>query len=332
MQRRTLMRTGLVAGVAVAFAPPRRAMSAQTLRLSTQVAAPHPFIDAANVFKDEVEKGSDGALAVKIFPNASLGKDDAVLNELRIGTVDFMISSTNNAAKQIPQLQLFDLYYVFPNYDAFAQAVRPDGPVVTRLRELARERQLGFRLLSIFGSGTRNMAAKTVVTGIDDVEGIRMRVPPSPLIAKSWERFGAVPVTVDWPELYAAIQTGVAEAFESTLSGYNGSKLYEVAPNLALTAHTINGSYLAVSDRSWGRLAAEQQAIVAAAAETAGLAGTKGGQEADRNLVDELKSQHNVQVTEPDKESFIERIAPLHDEFAQSFGAEDLLAMIRARG
>jgi len=305
--------------------------NAQTvLRLSTQVAAPHPFIDVAEYFKTEVEKRSKGSLQIKLFPNASLGKDPAVINELKLGTVDFMISSTNNAAKQLKELQIFDLYYIFPDYDLFKKVVAPTSPVFKKIEGLALKRKVGFRFLALFGSGTRNLAnAVGPINGIDGVKGLKMRVPPNKVIAQIWQAFGTVPVTVAWPELYAAIQTGVAQGLESTLSGYNGSKLYEVAPNLALTHHSINGSYLAISELTFQKLSQENRKLVQDVAAEAGLIGTQKGINADEILAGELAAKHGVKVTKPDVSGFIKIVQPMHDEFAKGIDATDLLKMIR---
>lgn len=305
-------------------------LQAKTLRLSTQVSAPHPFINAAEYFKKEVEERTDGEITVRIFPNASLGKDDAVLNEVALGTVDLMLSSTNNAAKQIPEIQIFDLYYVFSGYDHFKAATAPDSPLVAYFRELAQDRQLGFRILSLFGSGSRNMS-NTVrpVNSVSDVEGLKMRVPPNQVIARTWESFGTIPVTVDWPEIYAAMQTGVAQALESTLSGYAGSKLYEVVPHLAMTRHSINGSYFIMSSRTHEGLSDEHRQVVEEVAAEAGRLATESGIEADDSLAQNLAEQYGVQVSEPDTASFAQRVRPMHDEIAKTFGATELLQIVR---
>jgi tripartite ATP-independent transporter DctP family solute receptor len=305
--------------------------NAQTvLRLSTQVAAPHPFIDVAEYFKAEVEKRSKGLLQVKLFPNASLGKDPAVINELKLGTVDLMISSTNNAAKQLKEIQIFDLYYIFPDYDLFKKVVAPTSPVSKKIESIAVQRKLGFRFLSLFGSGTRNLAnAAGPVKTVADVKGLKMRVPPNKVIAQIWQAFGTVPVTVAWPELYAAIQTGVAQSLEATLSGYNGSKLYEVAPNLALTHHSINGSYLAISEITFQKLSPENRKLLQDVAAEAGLIGTQKGIDADENLAGQLAAKHGVKVTKPDVSGFIKIVQPMHDQFAKDIGATELLKMIR---
>lgn len=328
---RTRLGTLALAGLtAIAAMAADAAADARELKLSTQVAAPHPFVDMAEHFAEEVEKRTNGELTVKVFTGAALGKDPAVINEMRIGTVDFIISSTNNAAKLVPQFQIFSLYYMFPDYDAFNSATAADSPVFEKLQSMMEEKGTGLRLLALGGSGTRNLSnAVKPVNGIEDVEGFKMRVPPSPVVAESWKAFGTLPVTVAWPELYAAIQTGVAEALESTVSGYTGSKLYEVAPLLARTRHSINANYFAMSQRSYDKLTDAQKKIVDEVAQEASRLGTEKGIEYEDRFIQELQDEHGVTVTEPDVSGFVEAIQPLHDSFAAEMDATELLELIR---
>lgn len=56
-----------------------------------------------------------------------------------------------------------------------------------------------------------------------------MRLPGSPIESDIWSALGALPTSLSWNKVYSGIQRGVVEGFESTISGYTGSKLYEVA-------------------------------------------------------------------------------------------------------
>ncbi len=187
----------------------------------------------AEYFKKEVESKSDGRISVKIFPGASLGKDPAIISDLKIGVVDLMISSTNNAEKQVPEFQVFSLGYLFPDFDSFSRVVSPDGDVQKYFEDVYAKRNIGMKLLALGASGSRNLSnGKKPVNSLDDIKGFKMRTPPSPMISKVWAALGTMPVTVAWSELYAGVQTGMVDALESSIPGYRGSKLYEVAPYL----------------------------------------------------------------------------------------------------
>jgi tripartite ATP-independent transporter DctP family solute receptor len=301
------------------------------MRFHTQVKSPHPYNDIAEHFKKEVEAKSGGRIAVKLFPAASLGKDPAVLGEMGLGTIDFMVSSTNNAVKSAPEYGVFSLPYLFGSFDGLMKAVGPGSPVVKYYRKVYADRKLGLKLLALGGSGTRNMSnSKKPVMKLADIKGFKMRTPPSPVIAETWKTLGTLPVTIAWPELYAGIQTGVAEALESSIPGYLGSKLYEVAPYLALTAHTIQVNHFSMSERSWNKLPADLQALVQQAAIDATAVGVEKAKGYDANLVETLKTKHGVTVTEPDKSEFMAVLKPVQDKFAKEKGLTEVLEMIRA--
>ena len=79
---------------------------AETLRLSTQGNPPHPWLDAAETLKAEVEAATDGRIEIEIFPGATLGRDATALDEMRLGTIDLLIGGTQEATPFFPEFQL----------------------------------------------------------------------------------------------------------------------------------------------------------------------------------------------------------------------------------
>lgn len=308
------------------------AAEAQTLRLATVVNAPHPWIDAAESLKAEVEEKTGGRVTVEIFPGGSLGNDQTVIDEMRIGTVDLIIGGTQNASPFVPEYGIFSLNYLFEDMDAFRRVTDPEGPVFAHLEQLHAESGLGLKLLALTGGGTRNLSNNVgPVTTPDDLSGVKMRVPGSQMDARIWQALGTLTTSLPWTELYTGVQTGVVNAFESTISGYYGSKLYEVAPYHARTEHQVMMSHITIGEASFNRLSAEDQAILVQAAHNAGELGTAKGEEYDGALLERLEREHGVTVSTVDKARFVEAVMPLHDEFAEELGAPDLLALIRAQ-
>ncbi|TVQ38812.1 MAG: TRAP transporter substrate-binding protein [Geminicoccaceae bacterium] len=307
------------------------AVEAQTLRLATVVTAPHPWIDAAEAFKAELEAETDGRLTVSIFPSAQLGNDQTVIDEMRIGTIDMIIGGTQNASPFVPEFGLFSLNYLFSGMEAFEQATDPEGELFAHFEETVRDHGVGIRLLALTGGGTRNLSARGgPVLSPDDMVGLRMRVPGSQMDARMWQATGALTTSLPWSEIYTGMQTGVVEAFESSISGYYGSKLFEVAPYHSLTEHQIMMSHISISDIAFNRLSAEDQELVTRAARNAAVLGTAKGVEYDVSLLERLEADHGVTVSEVDKAAFMAVSAPLHDEFAASLGVTEALEMLRA--
>ncbi|TVQ39677.1 MAG: TRAP transporter substrate-binding protein [Geminicoccaceae bacterium] len=321
-----------VAGLAAVLGLVATTADAQTtLRLHTLVQSPHPYNDMAEFMAEQIAERSDGAFRIEIFPGASLGNDPAVIGEMALGSIDLIVSSTNNAENAVPELAAFSLPYLFTSIDDFMERAGPGTALEAHFMERYEASGSGMRLLALNASGTRNFStARGPVEGLDDISGARMRVPPSPLMMQTWEALGTIPVSVAWAELYAAVQTGVADSLESSIPGYVGSKLFEVAPYLALTAHTLLASHISISEVTWGRLSEEQRALFLEVADEATRLGAEMGKVYDDELVVELQEQHGVTVTQPDPTPFMERLAPVQDALAAQMGLEAELALIRA--
>ncbi|WP_439578094.1 TRAP transporter substrate-binding protein [Elioraea sp.] len=328
IQRRSL----LVGSTLLATPFVARAQAAVSLRLHTLVTSPHPYNAAADWFGEEIAKRTNGAVRSTLFPSAQLGPDRAVLDEMRLGTIDLMISTTNNAAAQVPQYNVFSLGYLIPDYDAFRRAMRADGPIAARVQALYEERRTGLMLLGFMMGGTRNLSAVRPVRTLDDLKGLKMRVPPSPAVARQWQALGTLPVTINWAEVYTSIQTGVAQALESSLSGYIAERFYEVAPHLSLTMHEVQVGHFTMSARSLAKIPEAHRATFRATAAEAMEVGTRAGIEADEGVVRRARTEFAGRITvhEPDRAAFARTLAPLQDELAQSYNARDLLDMVRA--
>lgn len=300
-----------------------------TMRLHTLVKSPHPYNDMANFMAEEIAKRSDGAIEIKVFDAGQLGKDPAVIGEMGLGTIDLMISSTNNAVKQVPEYQVFSMPYLFAGFDDLMERVGPGTPAEDYFKKAYGDHSLNMQLLALGGSGTRNLSnAKGPVNKLGDISGFKMRTPPSPMISKTWAELGTLPVTVAWGELYAAVQTGVAEALESSIPGYTGSKLYEVAPYLALTGHTIQVNHISMSQRAWDKLTPEQQEMFLEVAAEASVLGIEMARKYETELVETLKTKHGVTVTNPDVAEFKAALGPLQASLATELGLEPAMAAI----
>jgi tripartite ATP-independent transporter DctP family solute receptor len=300
-----------------------------TLRLHTLVKSPHPYNDMAAFIAEEVAKRSDGSIAVKVFDAGQLGKDDAVIGELGLGTIDLMVSSSSNAVKAITEYQVFSMPYIFTGFDDLMARIGPGSSAESYFKQAYLDHSVNMQLLALGGSGTRNLSnANGPVKSLSDIQGFKMRTPPSPMISKTWAALGTLPVTVAWGELYAAVQTGVAEALESSIPGYTGSKLYEVAPYLALTGHTLQVNHISMSDRSWGKLSAEQQAMLVAIAQEASVLGVEMAIKYESELVDKLTADHGVTVTTPDVAEFKTALEPIQAALAKELNLEAPLAAL----
>jgi tripartite ATP-independent transporter DctP family solute receptor len=326
MTKYTFSRLALVAASSMLFISPAMA---ETLRLGTVVSAPHPWLDAAEAFKAEVEEATEGRIDVQIFPGGQLGNDQTMVDEIRIGTTDMIIGGTMNISPYIPEFEIFSLNYLFEDMDKFKLATAPESPVFNYFDTAMSEAGVGLKLLSLTGGGTRNLSTNTgPVIEPSDMQGVKMRVTGSRLDADMWQSVGALTTSLPWTEIYTGLQTGVVEAFESTISGYYSSRLYEVAPYHAKTEHQVMMSHISISDNRFNRFSEDDQRIILEAAQHAGEYGTEQGIAYDAEFIQEFEDL-GVTVSEVDKQAFIDAVVPLHEDFAEERGLTELLETIR---
>jgi len=315
---------GLAAGLALVAAQAHAAD--YKLRLHTLVKSPHPYNDMADYMKTELAAKSGGKIEVQIFDAGQLGQDPAVLGEMGLGTIDLIVSSTSNAVKQVPEFQVFSIPYLFTSLDDVMTRVGPGSKAEAYFQKIYADRKLGIQLLALGVAGARNMANSVKpVTALSDISGMKMRTPPSALMSKSWAALGTIPVQIAWGELYAAVQTGVAQGLEGSLPGYTGSKLYEVAPYLAMTGHEMQVDHISISDRAWKKLPADLQALMLKTAQEAAVIGKQKADQYDSDLVEELKTKHNVTVTTPNVAEFQAALKSVQTELAQELKLTDAL-------
>ncbi|RNA70139.1 TRAP transporter substrate-binding protein [Alteribacter keqinensis] len=299
------------------------------LDLATVVTAPHPWIDMAEYFAEEVEEKTGGDVEVRIHHTGTLGDDEGSIDEMRLGTVDFVIGGTQNAAPFLREYQLFSLSYLFEDMGHFQEAIAHDSELTEEFRNLHDERDLGFKLLAFAGGGTRNLANSIgPIEEPEDIAGLQLRLPDSPLESKIWSELGAVPTSLPWNEIYSAVQTGVVDGFESTLSGFKGSNLNEVTDYLSVSEHQFMVSHFSMSTLTYEQLPEEYAEIIEQVAVESGYIGTENGIEYDEEILDELESL-GMEVNEVNKDAFIEILQPLHEELAEDIGASELLDMIQ---
>ena len=300
------------------------------LRIAIAVNPPHPWHEAADFLVRELDARTDGAIKAKVFGGSQLGSEETVFEEMRLGTVDMLVGGATTLVTFVPELGILNLPYFYESIDQFRKVMAARGPVVNKFREIYEETGFGVRLLTLGGGGTRVMSNNIkTITHPDDVKGLKMRVPNNPEDAKIWSSAGAIVTAMPWNEIYSALQTGVINAFESTLSAYYGSKFFEVAKNMSNTQHIIMTSHLLMSEISWKKLPEEYRKLLDELSDEVSDIFTDKGLEFDNEIVKEIQEKYGVTVSEPDKAAFVEKFQPLHDELAARGKNEDLLKLLR---
>lgn len=310
MQRKTFVRTA-IALAAVALLPAAAHAQALKLTLGHGAAVGNPRHEASVKFAEVLKARTGGRIEVQVAPSAQLGDDAAMVTALRTGALDISANSQGAVANAVPEYAAFGMPFLFSSAAAAFKLL--DGPLGKELADRSADK--GLVLLGTWDNGIRQMTnSKRAITKVEDMKGLKMRVPPDATLVDIMKSLGAESQQIKFAELYVALQQGVVDGQENPLVNIHASKLYEVQKHLALTNHQFQMTPFLMSKRSWDKLSdADKKAVQEAAAEATALQ-RKLSQEADDKLLAELKAK-GVQVTTPDKAAFAKATADVDDKW-----------------
>ena len=231
-----------------------------TIRISHTMPDSHSYNQAGLKFKELIEERSDGRITVEVYPNGQLGAERESIEAVQAGTLEMVITGTSAMSGFVPEWQVFDLAYLFQDYDEFWEVMGSDiGEKYNK--EYSVEQ--GFRGLGIGCMGTRNInSTKGPVETIDDMKGLKLRVMESNVHIETFKAMGAAPVTMAFSELFTALEQGTVDAEESVPSGAYSSKTSEICKYYSLTEHFWLPCNMFASEKWFQTLSEEDQALV----------------------------------------------------------------------
>jgi tripartite ATP-independent transporter DctP family solute receptor len=286
---------------------------------------------AADMFAAKLSELSKGKFVIDQFPGAQLGQEPQMLQKIRTGDIDFIISSTANASTVSPQSGVFSLHYIFTSDEQLAKALA-DPTIVKAMRDMFDETVKGARVLGLATLGLRQFYGRKEIRSVADMKGLKVRVQATATEDTLLPAYGAQTVHMPFGDVYTALQTGVVDMAENGINVYLSNKHYEAAPIMSLTGHEANNSVIWVSDKVWSSLSPEEQGYVQAAADEVSKNEPAKAIELERQSITRLK-KIGVKFSENvDKSGFIAASAPVNDKLAEQLGphAVKVLALVRA--
>ncbi|WP_249692441.1 TRAP transporter substrate-binding protein [Stappia sp. WLB 29] len=272
-----------------------------------------PNARAAVVFKEEVEKNSNGRIEINIRPAAQLGGDVEIIEQTQMGLVHIAIPPTGNLANFNEQMYLFDLPFLLNDNAAMMRVL--DGEVGTEL--LATLDANNLHGIAMWGAGFRHMTNNIrPINGPADLAGIKMRTLQAPTILSTYRAYGANPTAMAYVEVYNGLQQGVIEGQENPLANIASMKFYEVQKYMTLTGHAYHTYAAVMNKQAWDSLPEDLQTVIADAMIVGRDAAREFTNEDEAKILDAIKDQIEIQsLSEEGRAAFIEASKPIYDEF-----------------
>ncbi len=306
ISRRKVLRS---AAIAATVAMPTLGAFAQkaefTYKYANNLPLTHPLNIRAKEMADAIRAETRGRVDIQIFPNNQLGGDTDMLSQLRLGGIEFFTLSGLILSTLVPAASISGIGFAFGDYPTVWKAM--DGELGAYVRGQISKAGI-VPMEKIWDNGFRQITSSTKpIATPADLKGFKIRVPPSPLWTSMFEALGAAPASINFAEVYSALQTKIVDGQENPLAIISTAKLYEVQRYCSLTNHMWDGFWFLANRRAWEKLPADLQAVVAKHINAAGLKERADVAELNAGLQKDLAAKGMV-FNQPDITAFRDQL------------------------
>ena len=246
--------------VAIRTGPARA--SEFTYKLATGQTISQPINARLEQATDRIRDKTGGRLDIRFFPASQLGSDTDLLTQVRSGGIDFLNVAGSVISTMAAAAAITNVGFTFSGYEQVWPAM--DGAFGAMIR--SQIEKTGVLVVSKAADNSFRQitsAAKPIKTPAD-LKGYRIRVPVSPIFTSLFQALGANPTSINFNELYTALQTHLVDGQENGLVAIESGKLYEVQKYVATTNHIWDPFWLLGNRRSIAGLPSDIQEIVRA--------------------------------------------------------------------
>ncbi|NMG42519.1 DctP family TRAP transporter solute-binding subunit [Aromatoleum toluvorans] len=311
------------------LATPAVAADPIIIKFSHVVAADTPKGKGADHFKQLVEERTQGRVKVEVYPNSTLYKDKEELEALQLGSVQMLAPSLSKFGPLgLKEFEAFDLPFIFPDRNVLARVT--EGPVGAGLFRKLESR--GIVGLGYWDNGFKSMSANKPLRKTEDLKGLKMRIQSSKVLEGQMRAVGAIPQVMAFSEVYQALQTGVVDGTENTISNYYTQKAHEVQKHLTVSDHGYIGYAVITNKKFWEGLPPDLRATLEKAMqETTRYVNVIAKQENDDALA-KIRAAGKTEIitlSAAERDAWRKAMLPVHKEMASRVGAETIAAIAK---
>jgi len=267
-------------------------------------------------FADLVDEYSGGKMKVKMFPNEQLGKTNAVMEQLKLGTVHLYAEGSTYMKKWVPEITWVSAAFLFDSHAHWVRFMNTD--LVKGWYKKASE-QAGVDVLgdptAILRGPYRVMVTTRDVKSFDDMKGLKLRMHPNKTAIATWTTIGADVKTLAWTDVYQSIDKGIVSAVNSPIALVESMRFYEVAPHVVRHDEYYQSVAFMVHRPSFEKLPADlQEAVNKAYNESGKFSFQLMNKAADESIA--RMTKQGVTFKDVDRSPFVNVMADFYKEMA----------------
>lgn len=272
-------------------------------------------------FAELVAAKSGKKMTVKGFADGALGGDLQALSAVQGGTIEMTTMPIALMVGQVKSLGVFDAHFLFDNF-AEVDAVL-DGPVGQKFLNKLPPGLVG---LGYFDHGFRYISnSKRAITKLEDIQGLKIRTPQSPVFLESFRAMGANPVPLSFTELYTAMETKTVDGQDNPIAAYETNKFFEVQKHLSNTRHVYQPLAILISRKSWDGFSADERQILTDAAREAAAAQRPVSRQMEASALEAVKKAGTVytEISPAELVRIRDKVRPVTERYLKELAANE---------
>lgn len=274
-------------------------------------------------FAELVKKYSDGKMTVEEYPSNQLGSEQTRVQKLRMQNRTITSVAVNNLAPFAPSAGVFTLPYLFMNQEEVLKLLNGPFADVVRKRVI---KEAGVRILAYLTTDFRVLTnSKRPVCKLEDLQGLKIRVPKNPLMLEAFNSWGITPTPMAWSEVFTALQQGVIDGQENphiTNYSMNFQEVQKYITNLHYM-HWI--APVMIGERYYNSLSPDMKKVIDSAAKDAALYEQKWARDYSEKALKSLLTK-GMQICElQDEEEWKNKARSIWPKFYDKVGGQELV-------
>ena len=306
------------------------AQAATSLRLAHTFNPGEASYELLDTLGDRVEERTNGELKIQVFPSEQLGSEVQLLQQSKNGSVDIVVPGYSGASTLLPAMEISNAPFIFQSWDEARHILEGDAyqPIFDELKEqhnlvpLAKTWYWGWRNLTFNGDE---------VHSVEDMKGLKVRVPESPAWVEMVKAFGASPTPIPFSEVYLALQQGTVDGQENPIPTIYSRKFYEVQDQLVMSKHMLQSQVVLMNSEKFESLSDSNQEILREVVQELAQENYELQTEREDSMLEELRDGGQINVIEDiDRASFEQASEQARENLVDRWGEEDYRRVMTA--
>ncbi|KGR74551.1 DctP family TRAP transporter solute-binding subunit [Ureibacillus sinduriensis] len=298
------------------------------IHFSHVVAENTPKGIAAEKFKALVEEKSGGKVVVQIYPNGMLFNDENELEALRDNKVQIIAPTISKLTNSLPNWQVLDLPFIIENNEQLKKVLNGETSD-SLLQELEK---INIKGLTFWNNGFKQIASTSPVIGVEDFNGMRIRMMSSDILDDQFKLLGAKPIATSFGDVYSGIKNNIVDAQENTISNIYSKQFHTMENHITLSNHGVLAYAVMMNEDFWNSLDTDTQKIITDSfEEMQDWQFERAEQFNEENLsyLKENSAVHIYELDEPIKNEWKEKLKTIYTQYEKNVNGHYLSDLLK---